>query len=102
MRLKLAEVIFCAVDDKRKKKKFKVIVKLKTDKNRHFHRLSEYGKELTFSRLTAIFREFIYMEIPPKLRFLLTLKFYGFRPRYSLYGIGYTNMLKFDQYAVAF
>ena len=36
MRLKLAEVIFCAVEDKRKKKKIKVIVKLKTDKKPTF------------------------------------------------------------------
>ena len=34
MRLKLAEVIF--VEDKRKKKKIKVIVKLKTDKKPTF------------------------------------------------------------------
>ena len=36
MRLKLAEVIFCAEEDKRKKKKIKVMVKLKTEKKPTF------------------------------------------------------------------
>ena len=38
-------------------------------------KLNLYVKELIFCRLIGISRELIYIEIPPKRRFLLTLKF---------------------------